>query len=816
MNRKHAAGTNHQIHMIGNAHLDPVWLWRWPEGLGAMRATFRSALDRMKETEGFVFTSSQAAMYEWVEKCDPELFEEIKQRVQEGRWVIVGGWWVQPDCNIPGNEGFVRQALYGIRYFQEKFGVDIRVGYNVDSFGHSGMLPQILKKTGMDYYVFMRPGTHEKPELPGRIFQWESPDGSRVLAYQIPISYNSDWSDGLVQKIEKTKEELSADQPLLMCFYGVGNHGGGPTKENLVNIQKAADASQDVDILLSDPIQFFEALEDRGLDFPVVRDDLQHHASGCYSVHSEIKQNNRKAEHGLASAEKLAVFAADLAGFAYPQGEFTQAWKDVLFNHFHDIMAGTSIREAYEDARHLHGRALQIAEENAQLALQAIAGKIDTSAEGTPIVIWNPHGHRQVAPVVLELMWGPEEMAVTNDAGEEIPYQSIETSAVIWPGWRRALTFIADVPAGGYTVYRLHARKPSVQADSVTVTDTTLGNEHLELKLDPRTGYIQGLTDKATGWEVFSGDAAVPVVIHDTSDTWSHAVFRFDQEVGRFVDSKVELVEAGPVRGILRVTSRYGCSKVIQEFTVYAGLPYVDVRTIVDWREQYKALKLEFPVNVTNPQPTYEIAFGAIQRPADGEEEPGLHWFDVTGDAGDDQKYGLSIINDAKYSYDVNGNRMRLTVLRSPVFAHHIPRETEPGGFYHFIDQGIQEFTYRLVPHQGDWPQANPAKHGLELNAPMLVLEESNHGGHLPATYSGFEVDQPNVLISAIKRHEDGKGYVLRAYEAHGLAAGCSFKWQQDREWQTHFKPFEIKTFLIPDEKGQEVVELDLLERPLA
>jgi alpha-mannosidase len=804
-----------EIHMIGNAHLDPVWLWRWPEGLGAMRATFRSALDRMKETKGFVFTSSQAAMYEYVEKCDPELFGEIKARVAEGRWVIVGGWWVQADCNIPGNEGFVRQALYGVRYFKEKFGIDIRVGYNVDSFGHSGMLPQILKKSGMDYYVFMRPGPHEKPELPGRLFHWESPDGSRVLAYQIPMSYNSDWGDGLVEKIEKTKDELSKEQPLLMCFYGVGNHGGGPTRENLKNILAAADASKDVEILLSDPAQYFADIEARGLDFPVVRDDLQHHASGCYAVHSEIKRNNRKAEHGLTSAEKLASCAANLVGFTYPQGDLTQAWKDVLFNHFHDILPGTSIREAYEDAKHMHGRALQSADETANLALQAITAKIDTTAEGSPVVVWNPHGHRQVAPVVLELMWSPEEMTLTNDAGEEILYQPIETSAVIWPGWRRAITFVANVPAMGYAVYWLHPRQPQVKSDRLAVTDNTLANEYLELEIDPRTGYIQRMRDKTSGWDVFSGCAAVPVVIDDPSDTWSHGVFRFDKEIGRFTDAKVEQVEAGPVRGILRATSQYGRSSIIQEFALYAGLPYVDVKTTVDWREQHKVLKLEFPVNVSSPQPTYEIAFGAIQRPADGEEEPGLHWFDVSGDSKENAKQGLAIINDAKYSYDVNGNRMRLTVLRSPVYAHHIPRETEPGEFYHFIDQGIQEFTYRLVPHKGGWQEANPSRLAQELNAPMLLVEESNHEGHLPRAYSGLEIDRPNILISAVKRHENSTGYVVRVYEAHGEQTHCFFRWHQGTiRWEAEFAPFEIKTFLISDKPGNEVIELDLIERP--
>lgn len=825
MHNKHEQGTtsmlpgetNKKIHMIGNAHLDPVWLWQWPEGLGAMRATFRSALDRMDETEGFIFTSSQAAMYEYVEKSDPELFEDIKARVVEGRWIIVGGWWVQADCNIPGGEGFVRQALYGVRYFKEKFGVDIRVGYNVDSFGHNGMIPQILKKTGMDYYVFMRPGPHEKPELPGRVFHWESPDGSRVLAYQISTSYNSDIGDGFLAKLESTKDELTDQQPLLMCFYGVGNHGGGPTKENLKAIQKAADASEDVEISLSDPVQYFAELEALGLALPIVKDDLQHHASGCYAAHSEVKQFNRKAEHALVSAEKLASSAKNLVGFAYPQEAMTRAWKDVLFNHFHDTMAGTSIREAYEDARNAHGRALQTADETATLALQAIASKINTVGEGTPVVVWNPHAYRQVAPVMLELAWRAGDMTLTDDAGEEIPHQCTEPSAVVSPGGRYAVRWIADVPAMGYKVYWLHPRKPKgVAKEEVVATGSTLGNAYVKLEIDPRTGYIASMTDLVSGWQVFSGSAAVPVVLDDPSDTWSHGVFSFQDEIGRFADAKVELVEAGPVRGVLRVTNYYGRSTVVQKFTLYAGLPYVDVKTTVDWREQHKVLKLEFPVNVEQPRASYEIQFGAIERPVDGEEEPGLHWFDVSGNSpsiGDGA--GLSIINDAKYSYDILGNRMRLTVLRSPVYAHHIPRKTEPGAFYHFIDQGLQEFTYRLVPHLGGWQQANASRLALELNAPMVTLEEYVHTGSLPRAYSGLEVDQPNILVSAIKLQEDGKGYVVRAYESSGQGTCCSFRWHQNAvQWESKFGPFEIKTFLICQEDKQ-VIELDLLERTL-
>ena len=229
-------------------------------------------------------------------------------------------------------------------------------------------------------------------------------------------------------------------------------------------------------------------------------------------------------------------------------------------------------------------------------------------------------------------------------------------------------------------------------------------------------------------------------------------------------------------------------------------------------------MKLEFPVNVDNPQPTYEIQFGVISRPADGEEEPGLHWFDVSGEAEcGGQERGLAIINDAKYSYDVTGNRMRLTVLRSPVYAHHDPRELKTGAFYHFIDQGIQKFTYRLAPHAGSWQEANAPKLALELNAPMMVLEEYNHPGQLPGRYTGLDVSAPNIVVSAVKESEDGNGYVVRAYEAHGLRTECSFRWNQGAiKWNSEFGAFEIKTFLVDSPHGKPVVELDLIERPLS
>ena len=248
-----------KLHMIGNAHIDPAWLWQWHEGYHEARATFRSALDRMQEYPDFTFAASQASVYEWVEESDPAMFAEIQQRVAEGRWHIVGGWWVEPDCNIPSGESFARQSLHGQRYFKEKFGKTAKAGYCIDSFGHNGMLPQILAKSGMPYYVFMRPSPHEKG-LPGRIFWWESDDGSRVLAFRIPYSYGT-WGDDLRRHINIVASELKDPQNALMCFYGVGNHGGGPTKENIDSIHHLQGEPGLPEMLFSSPEAFFNDLQ---------------------------------------------------------------------------------------------------------------------------------------------------------------------------------------------------------------------------------------------------------------------------------------------------------------------------------------------------------------------------------------------------------------------------------------------------------------------------------------------------------------------------------------------------------------------------
>ncbi|HWI65100.1 MAG TPA: glycoside hydrolase family 38 C-terminal domain-containing protein [Symbiobacteriaceae bacterium] len=797
-----------RLHMIGNAHIDPVWMWQWPEGFAEVKATFRSALDRMQEFPAFTFSCSSAAHYAWVEENDPDMFAEIRQRVAEGRWEVVGGWWVEPDCNHPSGESFVRQGLYGQRWFQAKLGVKARVGYCPDSFGHTGMLPQILKKSGMDYYVFMRPLPHMKG-LPGRLFHWESDDGSRVLAYRIPFEYLTQ-AAAFDSHARRVAAEIKAPQTELMCFYGVGNHGGGPTIENIKCIERLDADPAFPSMAFSTTERFFTEMESSGLTFPVVHSDLQHVASGTYAAHSGVKRWNRQAENLLVAAEKWCA----VAGGPYPD-DFTRAWQNVLFNQFHDILAGTSIEPAYDDARNTYGEAMAIGRRNLNNALQSLSWKIDIApAEGMkPVVVFNPLTWPVKQVVELEFGRLKETDILVDEQGRRVPVQVVRSHATV-NGWRSRLSFVADLPALGYRTYRVLPQPGATVIPPMAATDTVLENGRFRLEIDPETGYARSLLDKQLNFELFRGAAARPEVLHDPTDTWSHGETIFHQVVGAFKARRVRLIEHGPVKSVIRVESEYGKSILMQDFTMYQELNRIDVHVTVDWREQFKVLKLRFPTNLHFPKVTYETAYGHIERAANGEEDPGQNWLDLSGTIKESNvPYGLSLLNDGKYSFSVKEKELSLTVLRSPIYAHHDPYVPSPDGRYVFMDQGLQRFTYALLPHEGGWEQAGTVKRGWELNQPPVPVIETYHAGPLPMVGSYLSVDAENVIVSVVKRHEDSADLILRAYETEKAATHAVIRLPHlGRVIAADFGPCEIKTFRVPVDPERPVVETNLLE----
>ncbi|MBA4387910.1 MAG: alpha-mannosidase [Verrucomicrobia bacterium] len=802
-----------KLHMIGNAHLDPVWLWRWPEGMSEARATFSSALERMEETPGFVFTASAAALYEWIERTDPDLFKRIQEKVTAGRWSIVGGWQTQSDCNIPGGEAFARNALYSQRWFRQKFGSTCRTGYCVDSFGHADSLPQLLKLGGMTSYVFMRPMIGENPGMPEGPFVWEGSDGTRIPCYRIYSGYGCDslWA------LNKQLKTLAQKAPrLAMCFYGVGDHGGGPTKEMLNHIEKLRSEGQL--LAYSTPDSYFEELAPIVPELPVWKGELQIHAVGCYAAESRIKRANRRAEWQLLAAERLAAAAQLITGSILPTARIEAAWKDVLFCQFHDVLAGTCVVEACDESLEQYGRAIQSSSEILNESVQLISRHVDTTGEGSAIIVFNPHAFPVRTLVESDDMfvrpWSEDESAahLRNADGTMVPIQAVRTSA---RAFNARMIFPVALPALGWQMVRFILPKkagndapPGVPPvvgplpGILAVEADRMENEHVRLTVD-KAGRVS-IFDKATAKEILAG-GGTPLVIDDPSDTWSHDVTRYDKEAGVFRMESCDVLESGPLRAKLRLKFVFGLSRLTMDHVLERNSRSVLIDATIDWHEQLKLLKLVFPVPFASPTWTTETPYGEIVRELTGTELPMQSWTDLS-----DPDAGLAIANDSKYGLDARNGSLRITILRSPAYAHHDPAKLL--GDERFIDQGIQKFRLLLIPHGADWrPLVSQQAH--LLNCPPVVSREGTHPGRInTAPKSLVEVDGKGVLVTVLKRAEDGSAWILRAFQTAATAERATIRIPQlCREWSADFRPGEIKTFVIPDD-GRKITEASFLE----
>ena len=819
-----------KVHLIGNAHLDPIWLWRWQEGCGEVLQTFRSALDRLNEYPDFVFTCSSASYYKWVEEIAPDMFEEIRERVKEGRWVPVNGWWVQPDCNIPSAESFARQALYSQLYYNEKFGRICKTAYNVDSFGHSGMLPQLIKNGGMNAYVMMRPGPHENSEIPN-MFTWESLDGTRIPTFRIPAEsgYGANSAEDISRTRDFSEKLMAEENHGMMIFYGVGNHGGGPTRRCIEYLESRLKKDGYHDMIFSSPDAFFEAHCLEKVELPIWKDDLQHHASGCYSATSLVKQLNRRLENSLYFSEAFATVASKTAGMRDRTEDFKEAWRDVCFNQFHDILCGCSIMEAYDDVNAAMGHALTISDRIQNEAFLRIARRIDTWIDGVsdpvcevrghscgkfprPVVVFNPLSF----PIKVPVRTYHPSKQVKDDAGNDVIFSNVRSSRS--NDSHLDTVFIADVPAVGYAVYWLkpcwneNSDLPEVHIDTdVSAHDFSMENEYLKVSFDKHTGFITSLVDKKSGYDYASDDKpiAVPTVISDSkTDTWAHMVFRFHDIKGIMKLEKIELVEDGNARAVIRTRHSFGGSYLVQDFILASGQRILRSKCKALWTEDFTLLKMSFPVGGENRINTYEIPGAYIKRPTNGEEEPAGRWGAISFDDGG--KRTLALLNDSKYSYDCPDNDLRLTVIRNVIFADHY--SDRPAANFNFTDEGIQRFEYGVFVCDGEAEKSDIMNEAAMFNIRPAAVPESFHKGVLPQRKGFLSVDRDNIIMTALKFCEDGSGdCVARFYETRGEDTRAHIVCEMlNADFNVDFGHNEIKTLRIS--KNGEVRETDFLE----
>lgn len=816
------------IRLIGNAHLDPIWLWRWQEGCGEVLQTFRSALDRLKEYDDFVFTCSSAAYYKWVEDIDPEMFEEIRAMVKKGRWVPVNGWWVQPDCNMPSGESFARQALYSQLYYKEKFGKICKTGYNVDSFGHSAFLPQFLTKAGMTGYVMHRPGTHENNEIPENLFWWDSADGSRIMTYRIPDGYGGSGKNALDSKMQDMEERANETGHGMMLFYGVGNHGGGPTKGDIEYLKANLRREGFNDLEFSSPDDFFEELMTQPLDLPSWDDELQHHASGCYSATSLVKELNRKSENLLAAAEKWDTISSIVADSKAETEEFKKAWREVCFNQFHDILCGCSIREAYEDVKETEGYAQAIGSKAYNNAVLRIARKIDTWIDGVdkavlmentsnhvalgngyprPVVVFNPYSYEIEIPVRVH----HPSSSVKNSDKKDVLFQNVRASRS--NDSHLDTLFMAKVKPFGYATYWLEKAEDLKAEKEVSCEQNFfMENEHIMVVFDKETGYIKNLVNKENGVEYASENfVAIPTVINDDkTDTWAHNVFKFHEVKGFMELVSIKRVEDGVLRSVIRTVHKFNESYLTQDFILAKNQKTLRVDCKAMWQEKFSLLKMSFAVGGEEEISTYEVPGGFIKRPCNGEEEPALNWADVAVTK-NGKRAGIAIISDSKYSYDCVGTELRLTALRNVIFADHY--SDRPESNFDFTDEGLNRFSYGIYLHSGEAENSDVMKESHIFNGNVVAVPESYHKGTLDPVDSFMYVDCDNVEITALKRCEDGSGdLIIRLYEAKGIdcTRGMLMSKLFDNGFWFDIKKHEVKTFRV--RRDLTVLETNFLE----
>ena len=823
-------GTGPRVSMIGNAHIDPVWIWDWHEGMHEVLHTFHSALDRLEEDPDLTFCASSSAFYAWVEEVDPPLFARIRQAVAAGRWVVVGGQWVEPDCNIPAGESVCRQFLYGQRYLASRFGTIAIVGWNIDAFGHAGSLPQIFVAAGLGAYVMMRPDENEK-DIPSALFTWTGSDGTSLPTYRVPFHYGTDEFGEEEQLRERAAALLERSEDLgipHMCFFGVGNHGGGPTRAALRTIHEIS-AQCGGRVRLDSPEDYFARAA--GGELPIVAGELQWHAVGCYSARAEVKRRHSAAEQALIVAEKVERICRFLTGDELPTARALGcAWRSHLFSQFHDALGGTCTERSNEGIDLMVAEARAAADRVTTLAVHRLARHVDTWTDGAdraeglqaaaftglpiPMLVVNPLSWAVTATVSVPY----PITACTDEVGDLQPRQYAPSGEVTFTPSRTLLQLA--LPAMGYRQFWLHATgspRPPAPDDPSAAHRAGEGNGHaitnslLDVGVDSVTGRVQSLVDRRTGRQWLGAEGIGCVVVDDASDTWSHGVRRYDGTERAWTCEGTSVVEEGPVRATVRNRFRFEGSTLTQEISLYRAQPFVDVRITVDWHGHHQVVKLVVPLALPEAQCAAGAPYGAVERTVPGHEDPMVHWVDVSARGGDG---GVTCTSAGTYGYDADGGRLRLTLLRSPRVADHGRGwGADDTDGYPFLDQGVHDFHIRLHPHEGGWRDATPVRWAEEhLLEPPMVLDTWHHGPLGPST-SVLGVTEGSAVVSAMKRAESAAGSVVRVWESSGrptravVALGS-----RPGSWEATMGPHQVMTVFVPDDASLPMRTIDLCE----
>ena len=794
------------LHLTSNAHIDLAWLWRWKEAVQICHDTFSSVLEKMKRYP-FTFTQSQAQVYKWIEERYPDLFREIQKAVRQGKWEIVGGMWVEPDCNLIDGESWVRQILYGKKYFKEKFARDVKIGWNVDSFGYNWNMPQIYKKSGFNFFITQKIGWNDTNLFPYHLFWWQAPDGSRILTYFPYERYN--FTIQPYQFVDLLKQfEVNTGLKDMMILFGIGDHGGGPTEEILLEAEKLKGIFIYPKVKYGTAEEYINRIRKQvNMDaLPVWKDELylEYHR-GTYTTQARTKYNNRKSEILLVDAEKISTLANLYRPALYPKHHLAEAWEKVMFNQFHDILPGSSIRSVYQDSEEDYARIRKIGENIIDESLGKISSRIDTlGVSGQPVVVFN------------SLFWPREELinipspinkdfVVRDSEGKRClcqrvkeknftPLEKNSPKGFVSTKNKSKLLCKVKLPSFGYTTLFIEKRREigsqrgEQNKKQLKVDKYSLENEFFKVEINPVTGNLASIYDKRKQGEVLAEEGNQLQILEEDKSKGNAWNITYTGEKGLLNNvESIEMVEEGPLRGAIRVRRSflgdtklnifrdapapdYPSSFFVQDIILYQGISRIDFVTLVDWWEDNKLLKVAFPVRVKSKYAVYEIPFGSILRPTTENnswekarfEVSALRWADLSGD-----DYGVALLNDSKYGCDIHGNTIRLTLLRSPA-PDKFKSVSVPDPL---ADRGKHTIRYSLVPHPGNWKKALVHRKAYEFNFNSYIkfIKIQQKKKNEPGEKSFLKIEPDNIVLTAFKQCKgEPNHFILRVCEIWG------------------------------------------------
>ncbi|MUG46277.1 alpha-mannosidase [Paenibacillus woosongensis] len=836
------------LHMVGQSHIDIAWLWPARETVRKVSRTFSTVDALMEEYPQYQYAQSQPQLFAYLKDNDPELYERVKARIKEGRWELVGGMWVEPDLNIPSGESLMRQMLYGQRFYQKEFGMTSDIEWLPDTFGYCASLPQILRHGGIRYFMTTKLGWNDTNVFPYDLFHWVGIDGTAMLSYlnhgvnenTLPKDIHDHW--------QSYREKAKHNEQMLL--YGHGDGGGGVTREMLEYIDRAELMVGQPASRYSTAKEFFAGIAEAQPKLPEWHGDLYLELHrGTYTTHGRNKLNNRKAEILYREAELWNALGAQAMKPELRQEadqRLHDGWKLILLNQFHDIIPGSAITESYVTSMKEYAEVFEHGETVLGFGIQALAEMITTlpghgnggydinpdtgamASNGKPYIIFNSLGWSRSEVVAIELEESDTEGTPISTGVAAYDAQGHRLAVDVSSddqGMRTVWVLVKNIPAFGYTTIWLEADRVTAGLDTDSVADEAAPaqdkqqdlavweTEYYLVRFNDR-GEIVSLFDKLASREIVKpGEAANRFhFFHDRPTLWD--AWDIDERYEQQPAGEAELLEkrilwTGATKDVLRFRWSISQSVITQDVIFYHDNPRIDFKTHVDWNEAHKLLKVGFPIDVVTDKATYEIPFGALERTTHRNTSWEQAQYEVCGHRFADvseRGYGVSLLNDCKYGYDVQGSTIRLSLLRAPKWPDIS------------ADLGEHEFTYSLYPHQGDWQSAHTVRQASELNHASVVAAAEPKLGKLPAEHSFITFTGRHVIVDTVKPAEDGSGTVLRLYESSGGREDVELRWAQPAQdvWLSNaleeeterlkndngvialsFAPYEIKTIKI-------------------